>query len=993
MSELTAKNMMETDEPLVKLPKGKRWFFVSMLYAMFLFDFVIRYGVNAILPLIQGDLGLSGTQIGLLSSAIFLGMAIFVMPISFIGENVSQRRAISFCVILWSGATVLCGMANNAVHLIINRLIVGAGNSAYAPLSTAMLTSWYKKGSWGKALGFYNTAMVVGGAMGMIVFAAIAEHFGWRTSFYVIGGISLVISLLSLLLPDNKKLMAEQGSQEGHHEAEEIAQIKLNARETAKLVIGNKALLTMCLAAGLAVFTVNVGSTFISIYYVNVMGMTVTAAAGIAALATPLSLVATPVGGAILDKWYAKNIRARMWMPMVTISICGVLCALGYAFTLIPLILLGNAMYTAGNTSFHSAAHELVPAWYKSISYGTYVLFIQLLGACGPTVGGIMVDHIGVQQALVVVQATFIASFLLLAWPPKFIPNTMQWPARKRKSTGWVWPKLNEGDEMSQILFHNAHVITMEDDMPFAQAVLIQDGTILAVGSDRQVGSQAEPGCKIEDLQGKTLVPGFIDSHSHMEFGYLFPHFDAPPAGHIDSVQALGEAVRAYLQDNPVKEGRWLVGMGYDNNAFPDKKHPTRWDLDRASTNVPLVIMHASGHVGICNSKVLEICGIHKGTPDPQGGVFGHDPATGEPDGRLQEAALTSYVLGRMPLPTAEEYIEAIRRSEKIYLSNGITTAQDGCFDLASLPLVRSLHEKGLIKIDLYVYPRLDMLKPDQEAGIPPSDQADYENGVKVAGVKIFLDGSPQAKTAWLTQPYYIPPQGQERTYCGYPVHPDDDEVCAYFKTSLRHGWQILAHANGDAAIDQFIDQYERAVRETGIQKDSRPVIVHCQTVRTDQLQRMKKLGILPTFFHDHVYLWGDFHLDSVLGPERGRRISPLAEARDLGLTCTIHQDTPVIDPNMILSLHHAVNRRTSSGRDIGPEFALSPLEALRTVTTWAAAQIFEEASKGSIRPGKMADLVVLDQDPLTVPKETIRDIKVVATIKKGETVYRRQGN
>ncbi|MDO4281609.1 MAG: MFS transporter [Peptococcaceae bacterium] len=410
----------EVDEPLVKLPKGKKVFFIAILYVMFLFDFIIRYGVNSILPLIQEDLQISSTQVGLLSSAIFLGMAIFVMPISFIGENKSQRRAISFCGILWSAATVVCGMAGSAVNLIINRLLVGAGNSAYAPLSTAMLTSWYKKSSWGKVLGLYNTAMAVGGALGYLIFAAVAEAYGWRSAFYIIGAVSLVVSLLSLLLPDNKKLMAEQGAAEGHnHEAEEIAQIKLNAKDTAKLVLHNRALLTMCLAAGFALFAMNTGSTFLSIYYVNVMDMSVTKAAAMVAAATPVSLIAFPLGGAILDKWYQKDRRARMWMPMISILLSGLILVAGYAVANVPLIIVGNAIYSVGTTSFHTASHELVPAWYKSVSYGTYVLFIQLMGALGPTIGGIIVDAVGVHSALVYVQGFLIISVLLLAYAGK----------------------------------------------------------------------------------------------------------------------------------------------------------------------------------------------------------------------------------------------------------------------------------------------------------------------------------------------------------------------------------------------------------------------------------------------------------------------------------------------------------------------------------------------------------------------------------------------
>lgn len=406
----------EKDEPVVKLPNGKRLFFVAILYVLFCLDLAIRYGVNAILPIIKNDLMLTDTQVGLLGSCVFLGMAIFVMPISFIGENKSQRRAVSLCTILWSGVTILCGNAQSALQLALLRLGVGAGNSAFAPLSTAMITTWYKKSSWGKALGFYNTAMVIGGALGYVLFAALAESIGWRTTFYVVGGISLVLSLLTLLLPDNKKLMAEQGAAAAAAEGkkEEVAQVKLNVKDTAKLLLSNRALLTMCLAAGLAVMTLNIGSTFISLFYVNEMGMSMTAAAGIVAIGTPVSLVAYPLGGAILDKWYAKDRRARMYMPMVCVALTAILFVGGYMLKNIPMIILANAVYGMGNTSFHTAAHELVPVWYKSVSYGIYVLFIQLLGAVGPTLGGIMSDNMGLQQALVTSQVFFAISAVLL---------------------------------------------------------------------------------------------------------------------------------------------------------------------------------------------------------------------------------------------------------------------------------------------------------------------------------------------------------------------------------------------------------------------------------------------------------------------------------------------------------------------------------------------------------------------------------------------------
>lgn len=418
MASVTAEQCaeLEKDEPMVKLPKGKRLFFVAILYVCFTFDLAIRYGVNAILPMIRDDLGISNTQIGLLSSAVFLGMAVFVMPISFYGAQNGQKKAISLCTILWSGVTILCGFAQGAVSLALLRLGVGAGNSAYAALSTDMLTSWYKKSSWGKTLGLYNTAMTVGGALGMILFAAIADAVGWRMTFYIVGGVSMVISLLTLLLPDNKKLMAEQQAEAAAAEGKsvEVQQKKLNAMDTAKFLLSNRALLLMCLGAGLAVMTLNIGSTFISIYYCDMMGVSQTVAATFVALGTPIGLIAYPLGGAILDKWYQKDRRARMYMPMVCIAATAVTFFLGYKMVSVPLILLAGGLYNLGNTSFHTAAHELVPVWYKSVSYGIYVLFIQLLGAVGPTLGGVMVDMMGVQAALANAQIFFVIAAVLL---------------------------------------------------------------------------------------------------------------------------------------------------------------------------------------------------------------------------------------------------------------------------------------------------------------------------------------------------------------------------------------------------------------------------------------------------------------------------------------------------------------------------------------------------------------------------------------------------
>lgn len=540
---------------------------------------------------------------------------------------------------------------------------------------------------------------------------------------------------------------------------------------------------------------------------------------------------------------------------------------------------------------------------------------------------------------------------------------------------------------MCQTLYYNGKIITVNDAQPTVEAVLVEDGKIKAVGTLADLENLISDNTKKVDLAGKAMLPGFIDGHSHISFSRLFPRFDAPPVGNIDSPEKLVEECRAYLAENPLDEGNWLVGMGYDNIAFPEHKHPTRYDLDKISTDIPVVMMHASGHIGCVNSKVFEILNITKDTPNPDGGIIQRDPVTGEPTGMVEENALIQTVLGQMPLPTAEFTMAGVKRSQELYLSHGVTTAQDGSFDEQNLPLLEHMSKMGLLKMDVYVYPQITTPSKHLMDGKTSRD-AVYRNHVKVAGMKFFLDGSPQAKTAWLTEPYYVVPEGEAEDYRAYPVHEDDNEVCDYFKECLKNKWQILVHCNGDAAIDQFINQYARAQKETGIYDELRPVVIHCQTVREDQLDRMKEIGMMPSFFHDHVYYWGDWHLDSVLGPVRGARISPLASAQKCGIKFTLHQDTPVAPPDMILSIHNAVNRKTRSGRDIGPEFAIDVMEAIRAVTIYGAVQCFEEDSKGSIEVGKLADFVVLDKSPLDVEKEHLREIKVLQTIKEDTVIY-----
>ncbi len=540
---------------------------------------------------------------------------------------------------------------------------------------------------------------------------------------------------------------------------------------------------------------------------------------------------------------------------------------------------------------------------------------------------------------------------------------------------------------MSSTLYYNGTVITVDPGVPDGTALLVRDGKIQAVGEYQALLALRDRGTKLVNLEGKTILPGFVDAHSHITMAKLFPHFSPPPVGEIDSIPKLVEAARQELDAHPPKKGKWFVGMGYDNAYFPDSRHPTRHDLDAISATVPIALIHVSAHVGVLNTLALKEAGI---TADSavEGGVIHKDPATGEPTGLLEERALTGLLGGKAAMPSFSAILRSVREAQDLYAQNGITTAQDGAANPSTKTLYRALGLLGGMKIDVYAYMLIDGGRKGLE-GVDSRDTA-YHNHFRVAGAKLLLDGSPQAKTAWLTQPYYVTPPGQDPDYRGYPVYEDDGQVLDFLKDCLRHNWQVLCHCNGDAAGDQFVGMYRRAMEETGIRTPLRPVMIHAQTVREDQLDQMKEIGMYPSFFHDHTYYWGDYHLSSVLGPQRGERISPLTSALARGMSFTLHQDTPVVQPNMLFSIWSAVNRITAGGREIGPQFRVGVMDAIRAVTIHSAFQCHEEAAKGSLTPGKLADLVILDRSPLETPAGQLKDIRVMETVKEGRTIYRR---
>lgn len=513
-------------------------------------------------------------------------------------------------------------------------------------------------------------------------------------------------------------------------------------------------------------------------------------------------------------------------------------------------------------------------------------------------------------------------------------------------------------------LYYNANIITINDDMPFANAVLVGNGKIISVDNNQMLRHYNHEGIQKINMNGKTILPAFIDSHSHIS--YLNKYFDFGIANGVDSLSKLLEKANEYVQiwkHNGI-ERKWFVGSGYDNTVF----NITANDLDSISTEFPIVIIQSNNHAAVLNHKALEILGH---TEIEHNGLLKEDD--------FYKLYYNPNILQNHCITNTEDDVTILKKSMNTYASYGIATAQEGAGSNI-IETVKKIDGKLLIDINAY-----DSIENVQKYGV----SYDYDKkGFRIAGVKIFLDGSPQAKTAWLNQPYKIPPENKSTDYCGNSKI-SDKELFEIFVKCIENKYQIIAHANGSAAIEQFIVQYGKARTYTKSNDTIRPVIIHAQTITQEQIKRAKNLNINISFFHDHVYYWADYHIASVLGNERGMRISPLKEAVECGINTTIHQDSPVIPPNMLFSIHNAVNRISKNGTAIGQQYAVDVLTAIKMVTINGAYQYFQEDIKGSIQSGKNADFVVLDNNPLSVDKQNIKDIKVLETIKDGVTIYK----
>jgi predicted amidohydrolase YtcJ len=530
-------------------------------------------------------------------------------------------------------------------------------------------------------------------------------------------------------------------------------------------------------------------------------------------------------------------------------------------------------------------------------------------------------------------------------------------------------------------------IVTVDGDGRLAEAVAVKDGRILLVGDEGDVLAHRGRETAVVDLAGSALLPGFIDPHSHIaSHGVMvagWANVSQPPVGGVESLPDLIAALEAHAEHLGAGPGDWIVGYGYDKDGLAERREVTRDDLDAHFPDNPVALIHVSSHGAVLNSKAFERVGIDAGTPTPPGGVIARKPGSQEPAGLLMEVPFFT-AMQALPQPTLEAKVSALATAQQHYAANGYTTVQDGASGPGELELLQRAAAERRLFLDVVALPTFQIFpslvaQPDVVWGA-------YRDRLKLGGVKTLLDGSPQGRTAYFIEPMVVPgPAGQSR-WRGEPIL-SQTEVDGIFSLALEHGVQTYTHANGDAAIDMLLTAWE----SIGAPTDRRPVVIHSQFVRPEQLAAYARIGAVPSFFTNHAFFWGDVHVEN-LGERRAFFLSPLRSASDRGLHFTNHSDYAVTPLDPMFMLWSATERVSRSGVVIGPEERVSIAEALRALTSDAAYQYFEEDEKGSIENGKLADFVILDRNPLDAPGEELRAIRVLETIKEGETVWRAAG-
>ena len=538
-----------------------------------------------------------------------------------------------------------------------------------------------------------------------------------------------------------------------------------------------------------------------------------------------------------------------------------------------------------------------------------------------------------------------------------------------------------------QTLYFNGNILTVDENFTIAEAVLTGGGRILAVGKLADVEAQALAGAKRHNLAGRTMIPGFVDPHGHFPDSGFLALFRVdvapPPIGNCDSLEKLFERLAERVRKTP--PGDWIIAARFDPAGFSGARYPTRDELDRVSTRHPIWLSHFTGHAGVANSLALAFRGVDESSADPAGGMLGRIHESGRLDGLLTGMAAMGALGDTEFMMNLERFHAAVKLASEEYLSEGVTFAQNAWAPETLLKYFCDLATKpddGRVGVMVLPAGFLEPQFTNGELGFTdPASQS-----VIFGPRKLFADGSIHIQTACLTKPYHRPLNG-DPSYCCKPSITVED-MCKRMLPLHNAGFQLHIHANGDATADIVLEAMARVLEHTP-RDDHRHTLIHAQTLRADQLDRLAELGMSVSFFIAHVHYWGEYHHDVSLGPERAANISPAGWAAERGLRYTIHNDTTVTPMLPLHLMWCAVQRMTTAGRVLGPHQRISAREALKAHTIDAAWQVFQESERGSIEVGKRADFSILSSDPLG-SDDAIRDISVLETILGGRVVYKR---
>ncbi|MDA0745860.1 MAG: amidohydrolase [bacterium] len=522
-----------------------------------------------------------------------------------------------------------------------------------------------------------------------------------------------------------------------------------------------------------------------------------------------------------------------------------------------------------------------------------------------------------------------------------------------------------------EMVIVNGNVITVDEGYPQAEAVAIAGGRFVAVGSTEEIRALAEAETEVVDVGGKTVIPGLIDAHLHVLSSGI-RHVMAVDCD-LRSIGEIRDALRERAKITPA--GEWVQGFKFDDTKTVESRFLNKADLDAVSTEHPVFVSHRAGHVYYVNSRAFERAGVDRNTPDPPGGKYERDPKTGELTGVVMERAAGIF-RADMPVVQPEDRREGLRLICSMFNAAGLTSVHDAIVSTEDL----ETYQEGMVDGDLTLrvntlvwYTHFEALR---NAGI----RRGFGNEMlRISGIKMIADGAIAGRTAWMSEPY----EGSTDDYGIQVMSPEELEPLV--EEVHRTGFQVCVHANGDAAIEMVLTAYEKAMAAYP-RPDSRHRVEHCTLVTPSILKRMKKLDCIATPFCTYVYYHGEKM--KYYGEERLQRMFAQRSFIDAGIVSTGATDYVPGPFEPLMGIQSCVTRRDSTGKAWGENQKISVEEALKLYTLNGAYASFEEDIKGSITPGKLADLVVLGEDLTAVDPEGIKDISVEMTMVGGRVVY-----